>query len=170
MNIRSWPKKASAALFDTSVEPSSGSASKSNTMTNTMLSSAIIRTGIPVLGIPSRLPRKYYKNVEFQDEYGSYWSRTRSSPQDAEVVSSELVDELGGHAPALDIDVPMGVVPSSTPGHNHLYFDVRMPWRRYKRLLKAMAAAGLLEEGYVKASIRRRHTALRVPWIRKGPT
>jgi hypothetical protein len=121
-----------------------------------------------VIGIPSRLPHKLYKKVKWQDEYGAVgWSRTPAVLTDAEVVSSELHDAIGDHAPVLDIDVPIGIVPSSTPGHCHLYIDVRMSWRQYKRMLKAMAAAGVLEEGYVKASIRRRHTAVRVPWLKK---
>lgn len=31
-----------------------------------------------------------------------------------------------------------------------------------------LAAAGVLEDGYVRASIARKHTAVRLPWIRKG--
>jgi hypothetical protein len=40
-------------------------------------------------------------------------------------------------------------------------------WRQYKRLMKAMEACGILQEGYVKASIKRKGSHLRVPWRRK---
>lgn len=114
--------------------------------------------------IPGRYTRKFYTDVKWQDEYGAAgWSRVEAKKiQDAEVVSSEIHDNL--HAPALDIDVPAWLIPSSTEGHSHLYIDCPMTWRQYKKLLKALAKSGVVEKGYVKASIRRKHTALRVPW------
>jgi len=117
--------------------------------------------------IPGRYPRVMYKEVKWQDEYGAEgWSRTEATGwQDAEVVSSEIGG--GMHSPVLDIDVSAYLVPSSTPGHSHLYIDYPMSWRQYKRLLKALAKSGLVEPGYVKASIRRKHTAVRVPWLKK---
>lgn len=113
-------------------------------------------------------PRRLYKEVKWQDEYGAAgWSRIpATSHEDAEVVSSEIGE--GIHCPTLDIDLPCYVVPSSTPGHFHLYIDYPMPWRKYKQLLKALAKSGIVEKGYVKASIRRKHTAVRVPWLKKG--
>lgn len=86
----------------------------------------------------------------------------------ADVVTSLLRHQKGMHAPALDLDVPHTLIPSSTPGHSHLYIDVPMSWWRYKRLLKALAKAGIIEKGFVKASIARGHTDLRVPWKGKN--
>jgi hypothetical protein len=45
-----------------------------------------------------------------------------------------------------------------------------MTWENYKRLLNVMAEVGLLEPGYVGASETRKHTALRLPWVRKDTT
>ena len=73
------------------------------------------------------------------------------------------------HAPALDLDVPAFMVESSTPGHSHLFIDVKMSWRKYKKLLKVLGECGILEEGYVKASIARQGSFLRLPWIKKLP-
>jgi hypothetical protein len=87
-------------------------------------------------------------------------------PADADVVISLLPD--GRHAPVLDLDLPHRLVPSTTEGHSHLYLDVPMSWRQYKRLLKALAKAGVLEQGYVEASLYRRHTAARMPWVKKA--
>lgn len=110
--------------------------------------------------------RELYKEIQWQDEYGfAGWTRTPAEIDDAEVVSSEI--GAGRHAPVLDIDVPAFLIPSSTEGHSHLYIDVPMSWRRYKRILRALAKAGVVEPGYVKASIRRKHTAVRVPWKKK---
>lgn len=58
-------------------------------------------------------------------------------------------------------------VPSSTPGHGHLYIDAILWWDEYEALLQAFAWAGLVEPGYVGASMRRRATHLRLPWVRK---
>jgi len=45
----------------------------------------------------------------------------------ANVVSSLLTN--GNHAPCIDLDVPAMLVPSSTPGHSHLYIDIEVPWK-----------------------------------------
>lgn len=84
---------------------------------------------------------------------------------EADAISSELAD--GRHAPAIDLDVPARLIPSTTEGHAHLYIDVPMSWRQYKRLLRALVAAGVVEPGYYKASRRRGATFLRLPWVRK---
>lgn len=117
--------------------------------------------------LPILYPRRLYKDVQWQDEYGAAgWSRVVATRlKDAEVISSEIGGKA--HSQVLDIDIPAALVPSSTPGHFHLFLEVPMSWRQYKRMLKAMAKAGVLEEGYVKASIRRKHTAVRVPWLKK---
>jgi hypothetical protein len=73
------------------------------------------------------------------------------------------------HRPVIDIDLPVTVVPSSTPGHFHLYIDKPMDWYTYLNLLDAMAAAGIVEPGYVSSARKRGHTAVRLPWITKAP-
>ena len=71
------------------------------------------------------------------------------------------------HTVMLDLDVEARLLPSSTPGHYHLYIDVPMPWRKYKRLLKTLAHVGIIEPGYYRAAAQRQATFLRLPWIRK---
>jgi hypothetical protein len=73
------------------------------------------------------------------------------------------------HAPVLDIDVPAFLVPSSTPGHSHLYIDHPMTWDAYKALLKALSDAGIIEEGFYEASKGRGSTMVRRPGILKDP-
>jgi hypothetical protein len=73
------------------------------------------------------------------------------------------------HKPVLDIDLPVKVVPSSTPGNFHLYIDHAMPWEHYVKLLAVLGEIGILEPGYVSASVERGHTAVRLPWVRKQP-
>lgn len=73
------------------------------------------------------------------------------------------------HRPMLDIDFPAALVPSSTPGHFHLYLDKPMPAKKYFDLLVALAEAGIIEEGFANASIERGYTSLRLPWVKKPP-
>ncbi|MEU4155728.1 hypothetical protein [Actinoplanes sp. NPDC026670] len=72
------------------------------------------------------------------------------------------------HKVVLDIDLPVTVLPSSTPGHHHLFIDKPMTWPTYKRLLDALADAGLIESGYRSASVERKYTAVRLPWVKKA--
>jgi hypothetical protein len=72
------------------------------------------------------------------------------------------------HKPVLDIDLPATLLPSSTPGHFHLLIDHEMPWNTFVELLEALVKAGLVEPGYVNASLERGYTAVRLPWVRKA--
>lgn len=72
------------------------------------------------------------------------------------------------HRPVLDIDLPAQLIPSSTPGHFHLYIDKPMSWATYVCLLRALEEAGIIEPGYTRASERRGYSAVRMPWVRKG--
>ena len=71
------------------------------------------------------------------------------------------------HRPILDIDFPAMLIPSSTEGHFHLYLDRPIKWGVYKKLLLALSEAGIIEEGYAKASIARQASYLRLPGIPK---
>lgn len=73
------------------------------------------------------------------------------------------------HAPVIDIDFPAALIPSSTPGHFHLYLEKPVTWRGYQRVLEALSYAGLLEPGYVHASIERGKTFVRKPMVTKVP-
>lgn len=74
----------------------------------------------------------------------------------------------GHHLPVLDLDVPAVLIPSSTDGHWHLYLDVQVPDAAYWPMLEALATAGVLEGGYVRASKARGYTSVRLPWVKKS--
>lgn len=74
------------------------------------------------------------------------------------------------HRPVLDLDFPAHVVPSTTPGHGHLYLDKVLTWSQYVKLMEVMAEVGILEPGYVSASIAREFTSVRLPWVKKPAT
>ena len=73
------------------------------------------------------------------------------------------------HQILVDIDHPVHLVESSTPGNYHLYVELPggIPQGLYFEWLRASAKIGLVEPGYVEASIARGHSDLRLPWV--GP-
>jgi hypothetical protein len=85
----------------------------------------------------------------------------------AQVFSSELVGRKKVHTVAIDVDHHVAVRESSTPGHHHLFIDVEMSWREYRRLLRALAEVGIIERGYYQASLWRKATHVRLPWVKK---
>ncbi len=87
------------------------------------------------------------------------------SEDEANLVSSKCL--TGKHAPVIDVDIPIYVVPSSQLGHHHLYIDKEISWNSYVRILKALASAGIIEDGYLKASLEREYTAVRPIGITK---
>lgn len=75
----------------------------------------------------------------------------------------------GKHVVMFDVDVPMQVIESSTPGHYHVYFpNSYVPKEKLFSLLDAMAECGIVERGYAEASRARGFAALRLPWVRKN--
>lgn len=110
------------------------------------------------------LPEDVVDQTENQDDYSSEHVPT-DSIEAAHIILS--YDNTGKHRPVLDIDFPVHVVPSSTPGHFHLYLDKQMDHDRYMRLLTALAEAELIEPGYSGVSHARGYTSVRLPWIRK---
>ena len=114
------------------------------------------------------------RRIEIWDDYGEVEEvrPEAASVNDATVITSEVKHprpELpNAHKVALDIDLPIKVIESSTPGHGHLYIDHEMSWENYVKLMEVMVEVGLLERGYLGASLQRGFTSLRLPWIKKG--
>jgi len=99
-----------------------------------------------------------------------------TSLNDAEIIASEpratSFDKAFGltpkHMVMFDCDVPVMVIPSSTPGHSHIYFPNNYVAKdQLFNLLDAMADCGIVEPGYAAASKARGFTSLRLPWVRK---
>lgn len=72
------------------------------------------------------------------------------------------------HMPVIDLDFECHLEPSTTPGHSHLYVNREISWRQYKRLLRALHEAGMIEAGFLRLSIHRGATFVRRPGVRKG--
>ena len=88
--------------------------------------------------------------------------------EDADLVTSEVEGKEGRHKLVLDIDFPAKLLPSSTPGHFHLFIDKEMSWEAYQEVLEVLADAGIIEYGYRGASEERGFTGVRVPWKKKS--
>jgi hypothetical protein len=131
----------------------------------------------PVKRVPSTLNHVMLKKYTYMADYDDYGPPIPAigvtetmHPEEAVLISSRLVGSKH-HAPILDIDFPATLIPSSTPGHHHLYLDTEMSWRTYRRLIKALARAGVIEKSWAKASLRSGDTLLSPPWKKKeSPT
>lgn len=87
---------------------------------------------------------------------------------EADIITSEVQNTNGKtHKLVLDIDFPVKVVPSTTEGHFHLYIDKKMSKEAYFELVRAFVDAGIVEEGFLGASLERGFTGVRLPWIKK---
>lgn len=97
-----------------------------------------------------------------------------ASASEANVITSLFKSPFGEldtyHAVVLDIDHPAWLIPSTTPGHYHLYIDVPggIADQAWRRLLDALAYCNIIEPGYAKASKARGFTSVRLPWVQKG--
>lgn len=88
---------------------------------------------------------------------------------ESQVWSSEIATgpDRGRHVLAIDVDHRCRIIPTSTPGHFHLVIDKVMDWAELQEILVALANAGIVEQGYLDASVRRRAAHLRLPWVTK---
>jgi hypothetical protein len=120
---------------------------------------------VPIAGL-------VYEEVPTIDENADYTEADRrrlvDDPAQAHVVTSRVAGADDMHKVVIDLDLPAALVPSTTEGHFHLYVDKAMSGDAYFRLLDALVDAGLVEAGFASASRARGHTAVRLPWIKKG--
>jgi hypothetical protein len=125
--------------------------------------------------VPSSYQHPFFimEQQTHSDGYGGHWQTTHPKaalPERAEMVSSEIIDDgksTGIHTVMLDLDFPVTLMESSTPGHHHLYIDHLLSWREYQGLLRALTKVGLIEQGYYTAAVRQHATMLRPPWVTK---
>lgn len=115
----------------------------------------------------AHLPRVFRRVITFTTSYDSYTRNALCSADQANIITSEVANSTL-HAPVLDIDIPCALIPSSTPGHFHLLIEKPLSWRGYRRLLKALGRAGIVEHQFVKASLVRGYSSVRVPWVKKA--
>lgn len=102
-----------------------------------------------------------------EGELPSVTASRRIAPEEEANLVGSLTDQ-GNHMPVIDIDrIGVRVVESTTPGNFHLYIDKPMPWFKYQDLLVVLADCGIVEDGYLRASMDRKATFVRKPGIKK---
>lgn len=94
--------------------------------------------------------------------------RVRATRYLANVVGSETTD--GRQMPILDLDCPHRYVPSSTAGHGHLFLDVPMTWRKYERILRALADAEIIGWPEYARALDRHGSFVNAPGVVKDPS
>jgi len=125
-----------------------------------------------------RIPKSFYGNKTVRaDIKGTSATDPGSDSWEArEIDSANMITSLiedGGwtpsdyHKPLLDIDYGAELVPSSTPGHYHLYLDTAVPKDAYFRFLQAAMEAGIIQKGFYDGAVRRGATSVRLPWVKK---
>lgn len=117
--------------------------------------------------------RKYVlRSVDRVASYGEAWKEEVLEEvtdwATADMLSSETVfsskkGKKALHRPVFDIDFEAQLIPSTTEDHFHLYFQKAVRWRAYKRVLKAMYKAGLIERGWYKLSVKRGMATMWLP-------
>lgn len=88
------------------------------------------------------------------------------------LVSSEihgLQAGSGRHKLVIDVDFLVEKVVSTDSTHCHLFFEgmESLSWRKYKRLLKALAKGGVISWAYYRHSVRQRQSMVRRPGLKK---
>lgn len=119
----------------------------------------------PLPWIRQLLRSESFPSGDYFGGYETEWFVT-DDVDGAELVSSRM-QYHDKHMPVLDIDAPCRVVQSS-PGRSHVYIDVPMTWRQYRRLLKALVRAGVVEKEWAKLAYARRWSSVRPSWKLKG--
>lgn len=108
--------------------------------------------------------------TDFKDSKSGVFGNIRDEADidKANIVCSDIkYTDKQVHKPVLDINMPVKLIPSTTPGHFHLFIDCPMSWEKYQLLLEVMAAVGIIEHGYMKTSVQCKGSDVRLPWIKK---
>lgn len=115
---------------------------------------------------PSKQKRLTFYS-EAVDDISKWPSPVEPEPNSnkANLVGSLCAD--GSHMPALDIDLPCELIPSTTKGHFHLYIDKPMSFMVYKKLVQAFIDAGIVEPNIMKYMELNGMTTLRPSHVKK---
>jgi hypothetical protein len=106
---------------------------------------------------PVMAPALSTKTVRDLDTASSDYNLITSFVQGAPVTHPDATL----HAPVLDLDIPCELIPSTQPGHWHLYINKPITWEKYRLLLNGLRSADLIEKGYYDSAVSRKYTAVR---------
>lgn len=81
------------------------------------------------------------------------------------LISSLIAPDM--HLPALDLDLDHLYVPSSSPGHGHLYLTTPLSTARYHTLLSVLYSYGIVQRGILYQVEAHGMTTVRQPHVKK---
>lgn len=100
-------------------------------------------------------------------KYRQKKNRVRVPKEEANLISS--LTGAGKHLPVLDLDFPHRYVPSTTPGHGHLYLDAEeLPRWRWWALMAGLYLGKQIEMGFFAWSLRRGANFVRTEEVKKS--
>lgn len=114
-----------------------------------------------------RVCARQIPGMENEGTYSTVIDVEECAEDEATLVSSKI-SGTDLHGPVIDLDFPCRLVPSSTPGHFHLYMERAITWADYVKVLDALVEAGLVENGFLRSALKRGATYVRRPGVQKG--
>lgn len=112
--------------------------------------------------MPERLRFQYDKlYLSKRGPKGDVYPPGRVDPE-GNIVAS-VCDDLYTHKPVIDLDFPCRLIPSSTPGHFHLYIDEEMSWEACLQMLEGLLNAGLIQQGWYDGAVAAKRMTVRHP-------
>jgi hypothetical protein len=93
--------------------------------------------------------------------------KTVDSPDAANLISSKMKGS-SKHKVILDLDFEAALLPSSTPGHHHLYLNKELTHDQMEQLLFTLHDVGIIAGGNMNQWMKFKAQFLRLPWIRKS--
>jgi hypothetical protein len=116
------------------------------------------------LGDDSMNPRAFVRLEESERTFDLEQANVISSQWHTDPWNNEDNDI---HKVFLDLDCEHWYVPSSTPGHGHLYINVNMRRKDLDWLMGQLYRFGIVSSGWKGQLENRQANTFRLPWIKK---
>lgn len=119
-----------------------------------------------------KLPEWVKTNRFFKKDLVNGGPMHEVNPEHANLVSSQVFYDGQGdqtyHYPILDIDLPVEVLNSTTPGHHHLFIKKLLTDKQYDKLLRVLVEVGIVQQGIIDLQWEQdKMTCARMPGIKK---
>ena len=118
-----------------------------------------------------RLPEWMKGNRFFKKDLVNGGEMVETNPDNANLISSHFYTTPGGkevHYPVIDLDMDAALIPSSTPGHHHLFINKVLLKEDYDKLLRTLHEVGIIQKGIIDLQWEQDGmTCARLPGIKK---
>lgn len=108
-------------------------------------------------------------NVDDSEYHEDNQNNETDDLEKANLISSK-VKGTTKHIPMFDIDFPAALIPSTTPGHFHLYLGKELTEDQMEKLVFTLYDVGIIADGNRNQWTRFKGQFLRLPWIKKRDT